>query len=79
MSRAKPLPRAADPVVMRSVETRRECPAELLADVSPAPARPEKGWLEGEAETLLWVGRLKNWGEDLAARLSAARTECGVN
>ncbi|WP_439532055.1 hypothetical protein [Polymorphobacter sp.] len=76
MTRAKPLPRAADPVVVRQIETRRECPAELLADVTPAPARPKGGWLEGDRPTIGWVARLKAYAEDLRTRLLAARAEC---
>ena len=76
MSRAKPLPRAADPVVERQIETRRECPAELLSPVAAAPPRPAGGWIEGDRPTLDWLGRFARWAEDTAARLGAARAQC---
>lgn len=72
----EPLPRAADPVVETRTVTVRVCPAELLA---PAPAKPQRapgGFLEGDAATLDWVGRLARWGESLAARLTDAARAC---
>jgi hypothetical protein len=64
-------------VVVRSIETRRECPAELLAPVAAAPARPAGGFLEGDPATVGWVGALARFAADLRGRLLAAQAECG--
>jgi hypothetical protein len=74
--RARPLPRAADPVVERSFETRLECPAELLAPVPDAPPRPRGGAIEADRQTLDWLGQMMRWGRALADRLRDAQGEC---
>ena len=72
----KPLPRDADPIVETRTVERRVCPAELLTPVPAKPARTAGGFLEGDAASLDWVGRLARWGEALAARLTDAAKAC---